>query len=132
MYHKLEIIGRLGKDPEVRYQPGGQPVVSFSVASSEEWKGQDGQTHKRTHWWRVSAFGKQAETIHQYLHKGSFVYLEGRLRVDEQTGGPRLYTRPDNTVSASFEVTANVVKFLSSSRPEHHAEPTPEDVFEGA
>lgn len=123
MYHKITLIGNLGRDPEMRYTPSGQAVANFSMATTEKWTGQDGQLQERTIWWRVSAFGKQAETINQYLKKGSKVYVEGRMQADPKTGGPRIYTRQDNTTGSSFEVTASTIKFLSS-RTEGGSAPT--------
>jgi len=123
MYHKITLIGNLGRDPEMRYTPSGQAVANFSMATTEKWTGQDGQLQERTIWWRVSAFGKQAETINQYLKKGSKVYVEGRMQADPKTGGPRIYTRQDNTAGSSFEVTASTIKFLSS-RAEGGSAPT--------
>ncbi|MBL8057153.1 MAG: single-stranded DNA-binding protein [Anaerolineales bacterium] len=114
MYHKVTLIGNLGRDPEMRYLPSGQAVTSFSVATSEKWTGQDGKLNERTLWWRVSVFGKQAETCNTYLKKGSKVYIEGRMTGDDKTGGPRIYTNKAGQPAASFEVTANTVKFLSS------------------
>lgn len=114
MYHKITLIGNLGRDPEMRYTPSGQAVTNFSMATTEKWTGQDGQLQERTLWWRVSVFGKMAETVNTYLKKGSKVYVEGRITGDAKTGGPRLYTRQDGSTGASFEVTASTVKFLSS------------------
>jgi single-strand DNA-binding protein len=114
MYHKITLIGNLGRDPEMRYTPSGQAVTNFSMATTEKWTGQDGQPQERTLWWRVSAFGKMAETVNQYLKKGSKVYVEGRITGDSKTGGPRIYTRQDGTAGSSFEVNASTIKFLSS------------------
>lgn len=114
MYQKVTVIGNLGRDPEQRYTPSGQAVTTFSVATSEKWTGQDGQPQERTVWWRISVFGKQAETCAQYLRKGSKVYVEGRMQADPKTGGPRIWTGQDGAPRASFEVTGNTVKFLSS------------------
>lgn len=113
MYHKITLIGNLGRDPEMRYSPNGQAVTNFSMATAEKWTGQDGQPQERTIWWRVSAFGKQAETCHKYLKKGSKVYVEGRMAADPKTGGPRTYQAKDGSTKTSFEAVANVVKFLS-------------------
>lgn len=113
MYHTIIIVGNLGKEPEMRYTPSGQAVTSFSVASSRQYTGSNGQPVKETIWFRVSAWGKQAETCNQYLHKGSKVLVEGRLTPDQATGGPRIWNRQDGTPAASFEVTANTVRFLS-------------------
>jgi single-strand DNA-binding protein len=113
MWHTIIIAGNLGKDPEMRYTPSGQAVTSFSVATSHNYTGSNGQLVKETIWFRVSAWGKQAETCSQYLKKGSKVLVEGRLQADSN-GGPRIFQRKDGTSGASFEVTANQVRFLSS------------------
>jgi single-strand DNA-binding protein len=114
MYQKVIIIGNLGRDPEMRYLPSGQPVTSLSVATSNKYTGQDGQQVDETTWFRVSVFGKQAESCNQYLKKGSKVLVEGRLRPDPATGAPRIWTRQDGTPGASFDLTAQTVRFLSS------------------
>ncbi|MGQ9814569.1 MAG: single-stranded DNA-binding protein [Candidatus Roseilinea sp.] len=113
MYQNLILVGRLGRDPEMRYMPNGDPVTSFSMATDRAYTSKDGQLVKETTWWRVSVFGKQAETVNQYLSKGKMVLVEGRLRADPKTGGPQTYTRQDGTVGASFEVVANTIRFLS-------------------
>ena len=114
MYQLLIIAGNLGKDPEMRYTPSGTPVTSLSVATNRKYTGSDGQVVKETTWFRVSVFGKSAETCAQYLKKGSAVLVEGRLTPDKQSGGPRVYQRPDGTMGATYEVFANNVRFLSS------------------
>ncbi len=114
MWHTIIIVGNLGKDPEMRYTPSGQAVTSFSVASSRQYTSNSGQTVKETCWFRISAWGKQAETCNQYLKKGSKVLVEGRLFPDPATGGPRTYTKKDGTPGASYDVTANTIRFLSS------------------
>lgn len=114
MYHTIIIVGNLGKDPEMRYTPSGQAVTSFNVATNRQYTGSDGNTVKETIWFRISVWGKQAETCSQYLKKGSKVLIEGRLNADPQTGGPKIWTRQDGSAGSSFEVTANTVRFLSS------------------
>ncbi|MDW8351104.1 MAG: single-stranded DNA-binding protein [Anaerolineae bacterium] len=113
MYQSVTVVGRLGRDPEMRYMPNGDPVTSFSIATDRVWNDKNGQRQKETTWFRVSVFGKSAETANQYLSKGKMVLVEGRLRVDPKTGGPVTYTRQDGTVGASFEIIANTVRFLS-------------------
>jgi single-strand DNA-binding protein len=112
-FHTVILIGNLGRDPEMRYTPSGQPVTSFSVASNRSYTGSDGQKVDETIWFRVTAWGKQAETCNQYLRKGSKVLVEGRL-VPDKNGGPRIWTKQDGTSGASFEVTASTVRFLST------------------
>ena len=112
MYHKIILVGNLGKDPEMRYTGDGTPVTNFSMATSEKWTGQDGQQQERTIWWRVSAWRRLAETCNQYLSKGSQVLVEGRVNPEPETGNPTTYTRNDGSVGASYEVTDLMVKFL--------------------
>lgn len=114
MYQQIIIVGNLGRDPEMRYTPSGTPVTSLNVATNRKYTGSDGQVVKETTWFRVSVFGKSAETCAQYLKKGSAVLVEGRLTPDKQSGGPRVYQRPDGTNGATYEVAANTVRFLSS------------------
>jgi single-strand DNA-binding protein len=114
MYHTIIIVGNLGKDPEMRYLASGQAVTSFNVATNRQYTGSDGQPVKETIWFRISVWGKQAESCNQYLKKGSKVLVEGRLTPDPATGGPRLWNRQDGTPAASFEVNAATVRFLSS------------------
>lgn len=114
MYQKLTLIGNLGKDPEMRYTPTGQAVTNLSLATNRTWNDTSGQRVKETTWFRVTVWGKMAETCNQYLRKGSKVLIEGRLNIDPATGGPRIWTRQDGTAGASFEVTAENVRFLSS------------------
>jgi single-strand DNA-binding protein len=112
MYQKVIIVGNLGRDPEMRYTPDGTPVTNFSVATNRRWNNPDGSQGEETVWFRVTAWRKLAETCNQYLSKGKQVFVEGRLNADRETGGPRIWTRSDGRPSASFEVTADTVKFL--------------------
>jgi single-strand DNA-binding protein len=114
MYQTLIIVGNVGRDPEMRYTPSGQAVTSFSVATNRQYTGNNGEKIKETIWFRVSAWGKQAEVCNQYVKKGSKVLVEGRLTADPASGGPRVWTAQDGTPKASFEVNANMVRFLSS------------------
>ncbi len=114
MYQQIIIVGNLGRDPEMRYTPTGTPVTSLSVATNRKYTGSDGQQVKETTWFRVSVFGKQAESCAQYLKKGSAVLVEGRLSPDPKTGGPKIFTRQDGTSGSSFEIFANTVRFLST------------------
>lgn len=77
--NQMQLIGNLGKDPETRALNDGSTVVNFSVATSESWKDKDGNKQEKTEWHNVSAFGKLADIIAQYLHKGSKVFIQGKL-----------------------------------------------------
>ena len=114
MYQKIIIAGNLGGDPEMRYTPTGQAVTNFSVAANRRYTASDGQKIDETTWFRVAAWGRQAETCNQYLRRGSRVLVEGRLNPDRQSGGPRLYQRQDGTWGASYEIVAQSVQFLST------------------
>jgi single-strand DNA-binding protein len=114
MYHTIILVGNLGRDPEMRYTPSGQAVTNLNVASNRQYTTSDGNPVKETIWFRVSTWGKTAENCNQYLKKGSKVLIEGRLNPDPDTGSPRVFTRQDGSSGASFEVTAQTVKFLSS------------------
>ncbi len=112
MFQTLILIGNLGKEPEMRYTPSGQPVTTLSVATNRRYSGANGQPVKETAWFRVTVWGKQAETCNQFLHKGSKVLVEGRLTPDPETGGPRVWEN-NGKHGASYEVTASAVRFLS-------------------
>lgn len=109
MYQQLILIGNLGNDPELRYTPGGVAVASFSLAVSKTWM-KDGQKQEETTWFRVSAWNKQAETVSQYLHKGSKVLVIGEIEK------VRVYQAKDGTHRASLEVTAREIKFLNGKQ----------------
>src|SRR5215211_3745122 len=104
-YNKIILIGNLGRDPELSYTPQGTAVCKFSVATNERRRDKSGEQQDITTWFRVSAWGKQAENISRYLTKGRKVYIEGRLHVEEWTdreGKPR----------QSLEVNASEVQFI--------------------
>lgn len=115
-YQKTIVVGNLGADPEMRYMENGTPVTNFSIATNRRWTNQKtGEQEEETIWFRVSVWGKQAEHCHQYLEKGRQVLVEGRLRPDPKTGGPRLWSGQDGVVRASYEINADPfgVRFLS-------------------
>jgi single-strand DNA-binding protein len=104
--NKVILVGNLGRDPEIRYLPSGQTVASFSVATTERFKGRDGQMKDQTEWHNVVVYGKQAETCGQYLKKGRQVYIEGRLTT-------RQWEAKDGSGKRSrTEIVAQRVQFL--------------------
>lgn len=109
MYQVLTIIGRLGKDPEMRYTPAGVPMCKFSVATDKHWTNDQGQRQEETTWHNVTVWRKQAETCAQYLTKGSLVLVSGSVKASG-------YTNRDGAAAASLEITAENVKFLSTNR----------------
>lgn len=95
MINKVILIGNLGDEPTTRYTQAGTAVATFNVATTERWKGQDGQMQEKTEWVKCTAFGRLAEICGEYLSKGSKVYVEGRLQTDkwkDQSGNDRYST----------------------------------------
>ena len=109
--NKALIIGRLGKDPEVRYTQGGQAVASFSVATDSKWTTKSGEKQEKTEWHRIKAWGKLAELAGEYLAKGRQVYIEGRIETSE-------YTDKEGVKKYSTEIVANEIQFLDSGKGE--------------
>jgi single-strand DNA-binding protein len=96
MLNKVLLIGNLGRDPEVRSTPSGQPVASFSLATSRRWKDKNGQRQEQTEWHNIVVWGRQAEIAGQYLTKGKQIFVEGRIQTrswdDRQTGEKKYRT----------------------------------------
>jgi single-strand DNA-binding protein len=126
MYHTIIFVGNLGRDPEMRYTPGGSAVTNFSVAINDNYTSSTGEKVERTIWIRVSTWGKQAEICNQYLKKGRKVLVEGHLVPDNATGGPRIWNRQDGTPAASYEVSAQTVRFLSARGEDEGGTPASE------
>lgn len=100
--NKMILLGNLGKDPEVRYQPSGGAVANLTVATSEQWRDKTtGESKELTEWHRVVVFGKLAEVAGEYLRKGSQVYIEGQLRT-------RKWQAQDGTEKYTTEIVVNV------------------------
>ena len=78
--NKVILVGRLGADPQLKYTPSGRANANFNLATNATWKDQEGNQQERTDWHRISAWGKLAEVMGEWLKKGSYVYLEGRLQ----------------------------------------------------
>lgn len=108
MLNKVILIGRLGKDPEVRYMPNGEAVCNFSVATSESWKDQNGQRQERTEWHNITMYRKLAEIAGQYLKKGSQVYLEGKIQSQK-------YTDKNGAERTVYDIIANEMKMLGGN-----------------
>jgi single-strand DNA-binding protein len=105
--NRVFLIGRLGKDPEMRYTPSGQPVANFNLATSETWNDKEGQRQEKTEWHRIVVWGKVAELCGQYLNKGREVCTEGKLQTRE-------WTDRDNNKRYTTEIVADRVHFLGS------------------
>lgn len=103
---KAIVVGNIGTEPEMRYSQDGSPILRFSVASNYRTK-VDGEWQDKTEWIRVTMFGKRTETLTQYLHKGSRVYVDGKLEA-------RPWTNRDGQPVAGLEIVASEVEFMSS------------------
>ena len=110
-FNKITLVGNLGRDPELRYTAQGTPVCSFSMATNERRKDKTGEMQDQTTWFRVTLWGRQAETASQYLTKGKPVYIEGRLRVEE-------WTDRDGKPRFTLEVHATDMQFIGGARAE--------------
>jgi single-strand DNA-binding protein len=124
MYQTLILIGNLGKDPEMRYTPNGQAVTTLSVATNRRHNDAAGAPVKETTWFRITVWGRQAESCNEFLHKGSKVLVEGRLSPDPETGGPHVW-ESNGSVGASYEVVASIVRFLSAREDPDEADGSP-------
>jgi single-strand DNA-binding protein len=134
MINRVILVGRLGRDPEMRYTGSGTPVVNFSLATNERWSDQNGGRQERTEWHNIVVWSKLAEICNQYLSKGQLVYIEGRLQTrewDDRDGNRRRTT----------EIVAREMKMLGprsdemgmgptgerpGSRPTEPSQPSPE------
>ena len=106
--NKVILIGRLGRDPEVRYMPNGDAVCNFSVATSESWTDRNsGQRQERTEWHNISMYRRLAEIAGQYLKKGSQVYLEGKIQ-------SRKYTDKQGVERTAYDIVCSEMKMLDS------------------
>ena len=106
-FNKIAIVGYLGRDPELRYTPDGTPVSNFSVATTEKRKDKAGELQETTTWFQVALFGRRAEVAKEYLSKGSHVWLEGSLALNQ-------WTDSEGATRATLEVRASDLRFLSS------------------
>lgn len=123
MLNKVILIGRLGREPELRYMANGEAVCNFSVATSESWKDKNGQRQESTEWHNVTMYRKLAEIAGKYLTKGSQVYLEGKIQ-------SRKYQGKDGIERTAYEIIANEMKMLGGNsqatleQPKRQQEPT--------
>ena len=122
MINKAILVGRLGKDPEVRYTPDGLMVTSFNLATDEQWKDKSGQKAQRTEWHRIVTFGKLAEICGNYLAKGKMIFVEGRIQT-------RSWEDKDGVKRYSTEIVATDMRMLDSKGQGRGAEPPAEEPY---
>jgi single-strand DNA-binding protein len=132
MINKAILVGRLGRDPEVRYTTSGTPVANFSLATDEFWNDQSGERQRRTEWHRIVVWSRLAEICQKYLRKGSLIYIEGRIQTQE-------WDDRDGNRRRTTEIVAREMKMLGprsdemgptgerpGSRPTEPSQPSPE------
>lgn len=107
--NKVMIIGRLGRDPEMRYTPSGRPVTTFTIATSRSWNTSEGERRTETEWFNIVAWGSLAEICKQYLNKGQQIYVEGRLQT-------RQWEDSEGVKHSSTEIVANEMIMLGERR----------------
>jgi len=109
--NKVILIGRLGKDPELRHTQNADPVCNFTLATVERWRGRDGQKQEKTEWHKITVWGPQAESVAQYLRKGDRAGVIGQIET-------RRWTDRDGNQRETMEIRADSVEFLHDRRPE--------------
>jgi single-strand DNA-binding protein len=105
--NKVILVGNLGRDAEVRFTPGGQSVATLNLATTEQWNDKEGQRQEKTEWHRIVLWGKQAESLQQYLVKGKQIYVEGRLQT-------RQWDDKDGVKRYTTEIKADRITLLGS------------------
>jgi len=121
--NKVLLIGRLGRDPEMRYTPSGKPVTTFSIATSRSWNTADGDKHSETEWFNIVAWGSLAEICKQFLTKNRLVYIEGRLQT-------RHWEDNDGNKRTSTEIVANEMIMLDEKKDGNNGQVELEEMTE--
>jgi single-strand DNA-binding protein len=125
--NRVQLIGRLGKDPEGKFTPTGKKVTHFSVAISNRWKSKEGEAKEYTEWVNVEAWGRLGEVCQEYLKKGSLVFIEGRLKTDkyEDKGENRYYTKVVALAMQMLDRKPNdePIMTVEEEAPEYEVEP---------
>jgi len=104
--NKLILIGNVGSEPEMRFTPSGRPVTSFSLATNKKYSTSDGERKEETNWFKITTWGKLAETCNEFVSKGMSIYAEGAVRLDEWEG-------EDGQKRSRMVLTANQIQFLT-------------------
>ena len=118
MLNQVQLIGRLGRDPEVRYMPNGEAVCNFSIATSENWKDANGQKQERTEWHNITMYRKLAEIAGQYLKKGALVFVQGKIQ-------SRKYVDKNGIERTAYEIICDSMKMLGDTSGGAQQQTTP-------
>ena len=129
--NKVILVGRLGADPQLKYTPSGKANASLSIATNAVWKDKDGNQQEKTDWHRITAWGKLAEVMGEWLKKGSYVYLEGRLqtRSYEDSNGVKKWIT--EVIATDLEMLGRKGEGGSSGADEGDVPPPPDSIPEG-
>ena len=128
--NQIQLIGNVGRDPEVRILPSGDKVAVFSVATTEKWKSKNKGDQEKTEWHKVEAFGKVAEIIEEYVHKGDKLFVQGQMVYDEwndKDGNKRTMAKVKIGFNGKLVILSS--KYNSSSKPESSDEASDDDIF---
>lgn len=132
MLNKVMLIGNLGRDPEVRTTPSGQPVANFTLATNRKWRDREGNLQEQTEWHNIVCWGRQAEIAGQYLTRGKQIYVEGRIQTrswdDKETGQKRYMTE---VVCDNFQMLGrkgDVSRSAAEPSDDYAAGPTDDDI----
>lgn len=117
--NEVSLIGYLGRDPELRYTQGGEPVATLSVATTRSYKGRDEKKVEETEWHRVVVWGKQAENVDKYLSKGSLVFVRGRLKTTK-------YDDKEGVTRYATDIVAQHLQFLDRGKGDQRPHPADE------
>lgn len=126
MLNKVQLIGRLGGDPEVRYTKSGSAFCNFSIATSKKYKGPNGEPKEETEWHRIITWERLAEVCGEYLHKGSLVFIEGEIKSET-------YADKEGVNRTAFKIKAYTMLMLDSKKERDNAEKNKKtDIFCGS
>ena len=130
MYHKISMIGRVGRDPEIKTVKGGLHLSSFSLAIDIHGKTKD---QKVTVWLKITVFDTVADFVREHVKKGDLVLVEGRLSPDPATGAPKIFQKKNGSYSSTYDIVGEKVQLLSSKNRQHNAaerigQDVPEDI----
>ena len=120
MVNKVILVGRLGKDPEIR-DANGQSVANLSLATDETYKDRSGERQKKTEWHRLVAWGKTAEVVQKFLHKGDLIYVEGKIQTRE-------FEDRSGTKKSTTEILVANIKFIQTDRAKQTESSRPQEV----
>ena len=118
MLNKVFLIGRLTRDPELRFMPNGEAVCNFGLATSDKWKNKNGEPTEKTEFHNITIYRRLAEIAGQYLKKGSQVYLEGKIQ-------SRKYTDKNDVERTAYEIVCHEMKMLGGNNNEAPMQPAP-------